>query len=99
MKKLCVIVLPAILVPILALAQLQSVSIQNIQACGGATIIGQPIWNGTPNPTTIYFEYQGAAGTWFEYRSMVYDYQTNHIVITPTDISGPTNFRVRAVDM
>lgn len=99
MRKLYMMVMATVITPCLCLSQMQSVNIQVIVACGGATVIGQPVWNGTPNPTTIYFERQGAAGTWFEHRSMVYDYQTNHITLSPTDLSGPTNFRVRAVDM
>lgn len=99
MRKLYLVVIATIMVPYLCFSQMQSVNITNISACGGATIIGQPVFDGTPNPTTLYFERQGAAGTWFEVRSMPYDWQSNYITLTPTDVTQPTNYRVRAVDM
>jgi hypothetical protein len=80
-------------------SQVQSVNLITYYGCNGATLVPFVIWSGTPRPVTVNFERQGAAGTWFNVVSQVYDAQASYIVVSPTDISSATNYRIRAVDM
>lgn len=80
-------------------AQLQSISLQNIQACNGATLIASPLWgSGSVNPVTLYYEKQTSPVNWVAIVTQVYDYRSNYIIITPSDISVATFYRVRAID-
>src|SRR5687767_8961207 len=96
MKK--VYLLCSVLIASLSLySQISSVNLQAIHGCNGATIIPFVVWNSTPNAVTIHYERQGAAATWFAVTSQVQT-STSHIVVSATDISGATNYRVRVVD-
>jgi expansin (peptidoglycan-binding protein) len=80
-------------------SQVISVNLTNYQACNGATLIPLVIYSGTLPTLSVHFERQGAAGTWFEVNEQPYNVQSTYIVVSPTDVSGPTNYRVRVVDV
>ena len=77
--------------------QLQGVTLQNIQGCGGATLIALPTFGSNINPVTLNYEKQ-VSGNWFLVVAQVYHYTSNHILVGPPDVSGATFYRVRAVD-
>ncbi|MFT3703403.1 MAG: T9SS type A sorting domain-containing protein [Agriterribacter sp.] len=79
-------------------AQVEGASLVSIQACGGATLIGNPVWgNGTIHPATLYFEKQ--VGTnWVTINTQPSVNGNNFIIITPGDISSATSYRLRVLD-
>ncbi|MFT3946981.1 MAG: T9SS type A sorting domain-containing protein [Agriterribacter sp.] len=79
-------------------AQVQGSSLVNIQGCGGATLIGGPVWGtGNTNPATLYYEKQ--VGTnWVLVTSQVWVSGGNYIIITPSDINTATLYRLRVRD-
>jgi hypothetical protein len=83
---------------IMLFGQVQSINLQALHSCNGATLVPFVIWSGTPRPVTVNYERLGSAGTWFTVVSQVYD-ANSYIVVSPTDISSATNYRIRAVDM
>lgn len=99
MEKLTLLTI-FLLVKLIAHTQLESVRLENIQSCNSATLIALPIWGAGSIVHPVTLNYEKQIGTnWFTVVSQVYDYQSNYIIVYPTDISSATFYRVRALDM